>query len=177
MINIILKLHIVFVLLMLALISDLKTYKVKNLITYGFMLLGLGVNFAQEGFSGLYFSFQGLVLPVLCLIILYAAKVVGAGDIKLLCAIGAVMGARFALYATLFSFIFGGIIAFGVILCRHNGAARFKYLIEYVRSCFLTMKLLQYTDFKGKNEEGRFHFSIAILSGTAAVIVLGRFGQ
>ncbi|MDD4503922.1 MAG: A24 family peptidase [Clostridiaceae bacterium] len=167
---------IISVLLLLALVSDLRTYKVKNSITYSFMIVGLTANLVREGLEGLMFSLQGIILPAACLMILYVMRVVGAGDIKLLSAVGAVMGAGFVLYATVCSFICGGFIASGIILARHNGAGRFKYLIQYVKSCFLTLQLLQYTDFKDIRESGRFHFSIAIASGTVAVIIVRGFG-
>jgi prepilin peptidase CpaA len=163
------------VLLLLALASDLRTYKIKNSITYSFMLVGLTVNLAMGGFEGLIFSLKGIILPALCLIILYAVRVIGAGDIKLLSAVGAVMGAAFVSYATISSFICGGIIASGLILARQNGVKRFKYFLLYIRSCFLTMELLKYTGFEDIQEVGEFHFSIAIASGTVAVMVFRGF--
>lgn len=165
---------IISVLLLLALISDLKTYKIKNSITYGFMLVGLTLNLAKAGSQGLFFSLQGIMLPAVCLMVLYAMRAVGAGDIKLLSAIGAVMGAGFALHAAACSFIFGGIIAFGIVLFRHNGMGRLKYLLTYIKSCVLSMELLQYTDFEDKQDAGKFHFSIAIASGTTTALIAHR---
>lgn len=166
------KLIVVTALLMLALVSDLRTYKIKNLITYSCMLLGLTTNLAREGFQGLVFSLQGIIIPAACLIILYMIRAIGAGDIKLLCAVGAVMGSGFALYATAYSFICGGFIASGIILIRRNGIARFKYLFTYIKSCLLSMEPLQYTNFKDKQDAGKFHFSIAVALGTAAAIII-----
>jgi len=166
------KLIIIAALLLLALISDLKTYRIKNSITYGFMFVGLTANLAIEGFEGLVFSLQGIMLPAACLIVLYMMRVVGAGDVKLLSAVGAVMGAGFALYATAYSFICGGFIASAVILLSRNGKERFRYLITYIKSCLLSMELLKYADFQDKQKTGKFHFSIAVVSGTAAVIIV-----
>jgi prepilin peptidase CpaA len=139
------------------------------------MLVGLTANLAMEGFEGLMFSLMGIVLPAACLIVLYVTRIIGAGDIKLLSAVGAVMGAAFALNVTISSFICGGFIASGLILTTHNGVARFKYLLQYMKSCYLTMKLLQYADFEDRKEAGRFHFSIAIASGVVAVILFKGF--
>lgn len=166
---------IVSVLLLLALASDLKTYKIKNSITYSFMLAGLTVNFVGGGAGGLVFSLQGMILPAAVLFVLYVMKVLGAGDIKLLSAVGAVMGAGFVMHATACSFICGGIIALGLILARQNGAERFKYVLLYVKSCFLTMNLLQYEDLEDRQRSGKFHFSIAIASGTAAAFIVHGF--
>jgi prepilin peptidase CpaA len=135
------------------------------------MLAGLLVNLAMGGFEGLIFSLKGIILPAVCLMTLYSVKMIGAGDIKLLSAVGAVMGAAFVSYATICSFISGGFIASGLILARRNGLERFKYLLLYIKSCILTMEPLQYTGFEDMQGAGKFHFSIAIASGTAAVTV------
>ncbi len=176
MIAIELKLVIISALLLLALVSDLRTYRIKNSITYSFMLVGLTANLAMEGPKGVMFSLQGIIMPVAGLIVLYMMRVIGAGDIKLLSAVGAVMGAGFALYAIVYSFICGGVIASLLILIRRNGIERFKYLFSYIKSCVISMELLQYTDLKDKQDRSKFHFSIAVASGTAAAVILGRFG-
>lgn len=163
-------------LLLLAVISDITTYKIKNTITYSFLIIGLTLNFVMEGIKGIRLSFQGIMLPVACLILLYMMEIIGAGDIKLLSAIGAVMGANFASYAMVYSFICGGIMAVLLILIRRNGTVRLKYLYLYIKSCFISMKLLQYADFKDKQDGSRFHFSIAVASGTAAVVIIDGFG-
>lgn len=163
-------------LLLLALVSDLTTYRIKNSITYSFMLVGLIANVTMEGFKGIMFSLAGIILPAACLMILYIARILGAGDIKLLSAVGAVMGAGFALYASAYAFICGGFIAAVLILIRRNGVERFRYLIEYIKSCLLYGSLLEYADFKERKESGKFHFSIAIASGTAAVIIFRGLG-
>ena len=172
-----LKLVVISVLLLLALASDLINYKIKNSITYSFMLAGLIANFVMEGSKGMIFSLQGIMLPAAALIILYIMRLIGAGDIKLLSAVGAVMGAGFVFYAMLYSFICGGVIASLVILIRRNGIERFKYLFSYIKSCIISMELLQYTDFKDMQSAGKFHFSIAIASGTVAAFIIGGFGQ
>lgn len=166
----------VLLLLLLALISDIKTCKIKNFITYGFMIAGLAINYKEKGIEGFVLSLQGIILPVVCLLILYIIKVIGAGDIKLFSAVGAVAGGGFVLYAIVFSFICGGFIASGIILARKNGLKRFKNLLLYVKSCLISMRLLQYEDPETAEETGRFRFSIAIASGTAAVLMVFGLG-
>lgn len=176
MIAIELKLAIISVLLLLAVVSDLRTYRIKNSITYSFMLVGLAANVAMRGPKGMIFSLQGIILPVAGLTLLYILRVIGAGDIKLLSAVGAVMGADFTLSAIAYSFICGGVIASLLILVRRNGIERFKYLVSYMKSCIISMELLQYTDFKDKQNKSKFHFSIAVASGTVAAVIINGFG-
>lgn len=159
-------------LLMLALASDLKTYKIKNYITYGFMLAGIAANSAVDGLDGLVLSLRGILLPAACLLVLYMMRVIGAGDIKLFSALGSVMGSGFALYSAVYAFIFGGFAAVMLIAVRRNARERFTHLLAYLRSCFLTGSLLEYCDFADESETGRFHFSIAVAAGTAAAFIL-----
>lgn len=177
MIEIELKLFITTILLLSAMMSDLTTYKIKNTITYSFMIVGLISNYIMEGWEGIAFSLQGILLPVICLVALYVIRIIGAGDIKLLSAVGAVMGAGFASNVMVYSFICGGIIATLLILIRRNGIERIKYLLLYVRSCFISMKLIQYADLTDEQDGSKFHFSIAVVSGTAAAVIIGGFGQ
>lgn len=167
-----LKIAIVSAALLLALISDIRTYKIKNSITYSFMAMGLTINIISGGINGMLLSLHGMILPVLCLIILYMAKMIGAGDIKLFSALGSVMGAAFTLYAVVCSFICGGVIASLLILIRRNGKDRFRHLYVYIKSCLISMKPLQYADFSDKKDGSKFHFSIAAAFGTAVALFL-----
>ncbi|MGE5678937.1 MAG: prepilin peptidase [Pseudomonadota bacterium] len=170
------KIIAVAILLLLALISDFATYKIKNTITYGFMLVGFVSNSITKGLEGIIFSLQGILLPVLCLIVLYMLGTMGAGDIKLFSSIGAIMGAGFVLGSIVFSFLFGGVIAATLMLIRRNGAERLKYLGTYIKSCIMSMTVTRYADFGIPRDGSRFHFSVAVASGTVAAIMVGRLG-
>lgn len=172
MIKIGFKLSIMSTVLLLAVVSDLRTYKIKNSITYSFMAAGLTANILMEGLKGMVFSLQGILIPVACLIVLYMMRFIGAGDIKLFSAVGAVMGADFALYAVAYSFICGGAIASLLIMTRKNGAVRLRYLLSYMKCCLISMKPFQYTDFEDKQDGSKFHFSIAVATGTIAAVLL-----
>jgi len=153
------------ILMSLALISDIKTYKIKNKIVYPFTLIGLMTNLYSNGLEGLLFSLKGMIIPVLLLIIFFALRMLGAGDIKLFSAIGAIMGLGFVLQAIIYSFLTGGVIALLIIIARKNGMKRFKYFFQYLKSCFLTVSILPYTDFNDKNDGGKFRFTFAIIGG------------
>lgn len=176
MIQIGFKIFIIAILLLLALISDLATYKIKNTITYGFMLVGLIINSMAKGYEGMIFSFQGILLPVACLAALYMLGVMGAGDIKLFSSIGAIMGAGFVSGSMIFSFLCGGVIAVALMLIRRNGAERLQYLGTYIKNCVLSMNVAGYADLKTPRDGSRFHFSTAVASGTVVAIMTGLFG-
>lgn len=166
MIPIEVKLFGLGILLLLALVSDIMTFKIKNIIVFPFMIIGPAANLIMNGIDGLLFSVIGLLVPMLLLFILFALKMLGAGDIKLFGAIGAIMGVNFVLYAIACSFLAGGLIALLILLVRKNGRKRLTYFIGYLKSCILTFSLLPYTDFLDKNDGARFRFSYAVMCGT-----------
>lgn len=171
------KLVEIAALVMLALINDIKSCKIKNSITFPFIFIGLATNFFLDGLKGVTQSLLAAVFPVAALIILYALRMLGAGDIKLFSAIGAVMGLDFVLYTMAYSFISGGIIALALIAVRKNGRQRLLHLLSYIRSCFLTFSLQPYENFEDKTRGGTFRFSYAVGCGTlvcfAALYIIG----
>lgn len=161
----------IFILLVLALISDIKTHRIKNSITYIFSLMGLITNTLLFGVQGLLLSFTGWLIPFLLLIALYAAGMLGAGDIKLFSAIGCIAGPIFAVLVILFSFILGGIIAAVILLIRKNTKDRFKGMWSYIKACFLTQSLMGYKNDDQDDRHGRFPFTIAIVPGVLTQLV------
>lgn len=133
-------------LVLLALINDIKSHKIKNLIVFPFMIAGLITNYFESGLNGLIDSLIGTFVPLAALMILYVLRMLGAGDIKLLGAIGAVMGLEFVVFAAFYSFLAGGAIAVLLMIYRKNGLQRFKHLWNYIKTCFLTFSLHPYDD-------------------------------
>lgn len=158
-------------LLTAALISDIKTYKIRNFIILIFTIPGVFINVLEKGVNGLFFAAAGWIVPVLLLFLLYALNMLGAGDIKLFGTIGAMMGSEFAVHCVAYSFIFGGITGFILILVRRNAAARCKVFITYLKSCFLTLKLMDYSEFTVKSTGHRFPLAYCIMLGTLAQLV------
>ncbi len=151
--------------MLLALICDYKTYRIKNTVVVPFIMAGILTNAILSGPGGLKSSAAGILLPVLLLIVFFALRMLGAGDIKLFSAIGSIMGAKFVIYAMAYSFISGGVIAVLIIVFRRNGKERLKYLLAYIKSCFLSFSLLPYTDFENKEDGAKFRFSYAAACG------------
>lgn len=150
----------------MSLISDIKTYKIKNGITFPFIFIGFLTNFVIDGWKGLFFSVQGCIIPVIFLLIFFMLKMLGAGDIKLFCAIGSIAGPKFVLYTMIYSFISGGIIALVLMVLRKNLLQRFFYFFRYLKICVLTLSLFPYTNFKDKSDGAKFRFAYGITIGT-----------
>lgn len=106
---------VLMALLVVAAVIDWKSSRIPNWLTVGGMVLGLLIN-ASKGTSlmaGLGHSAGGLALGLLLPMPLYAMRILGAGDVKLMAVVGAFLGALLTLSAMLFSFMAGGVLAVG----------------------------------------------------------------
>jgi prepilin peptidase CpaA len=148
---------------------DVKYYKIKNGIILPMLIIGLGISVVEHSLLD---AVYGMFIP-LVLFPLYALKMLGAGDIKAFCAIGAVVGFKLSIQTMLFSFLSGGVLAMIFMLLNKNMATRFKYVFNYLKLCLYTRKILKY-DFGGK-EKSYFRFSYAISAGFIATIFNGYF--
>ncbi len=166
------RIIIIAIVLAAAVAGDILRYRISNAIVAAGLAAGFLINFVFEGPGGLIKSLLGAILPVLLLFVLFALRMLGAGDIKLFCVVGAVMGAEFTTYAAAFSFLAGGIIAAAIMLARGNVRKRFAYVAIYLKTVFLTQSFVPYTDFDNKSDGAKFHFSPAIAAGCCIQAVL-----
>jgi len=153
------------ILLALAVLYDLRTYIIPNRLIATALVAGLAVSLVLGGIKGLLESFAAAVIPAAVLLALFALRMLGAGDIKLLCSIGAIMGIKFVLYTMAYSFIAGGVLAVALMIFRGNVRFRFRNIGKYLMGCLYTGRLMPYSDFSNKNDGGKFHFSLAIAAG------------
>lgn len=159
-------------LLILAIINDTLNSKIKNKLLLFFVIAGFSTGLATGGLEGLAGSVAGAAIPLVLLFILYALKMLGAGDIKLMCTIGAIGGTGLVLPSMAYSFLAGGIIAAIILIIRKNAGERASYFFNYVKACFLCRSIIPYTDFADKSDGAKFRFSYAIACGTAAAVLL-----
>lgn len=146
-------------------ITDIKGFKIKNKIVLPTIIIGLICGIVQGSFLD---SLYGMLIP-LVLFPLYALKMLGAGDVKALCAIGTVLGFKLSVMTMLLTFISGGIIALGFMLFNKNFVERFQNLFNYLKMTFFMRKIYKYN--YGGSEKSYFRFSFAITAGTILAIV------
>jgi prepilin peptidase CpaA len=102
----------------IAAIADIRTRKIPNWLTIPTMGLGLVLNGASSGMSGLLLSLEGLGLGFCLLFVVYLLGGMGAGDVKLLSAVGAIVGPRLVFYAFIWTALVGGLMAMALIVSR-----------------------------------------------------------
>lgn len=87
-------------------IMDLRTARIDNGLILFSMAVGAVCCIMEKGIAGMFFYAAGSSIPLI-LIILFGFGMLGAGDIKLFCALGGVMGTAGILKCILVSFILG----------------------------------------------------------------------
>jgi prepilin peptidase CpaA len=168
-------------LLLVAAAVDLRTYKIPNWLTGAGLLLGLVCStvLATPPYSGLLGGLGGIVTAMLVLLPLYAIRVLGAGDVKLMCAIGAFLGALGTLQAILFTFIAGGIVAVVFALSRgelQRMVANVKNTVQFM--VFAVMGGVQPTAaIEPGASIGKLPYGVSIAAGTAAYLLAAQWGH
>ena len=104
------------VIAVVAALWDLRTRRIPNLLTFGAALAALLVNAYLSGLTGLGWSIAGWLVGVAFFFPFFALGGMGAGDVKLLAALGAWLGPALAVWVALFSLIAGGVL--GLSLSR-----------------------------------------------------------
>lgn len=108
------------VMLLLAVRSDLDAHRIPNpLVAWG-ALAALVASVAPGGI-GLASALAGFFLGLLALLPLYALRALGAGDVKLMAAVGAFTGPQALPLTLLATFIAGGLMT--VLVTLHRGTA------------------------------------------------------
>ena len=98
----------------IACITDLRTRRIPNVLTFGAALAGLLYQFAIGGIDALGQGLLGWLLGAVIFFLPFALGGLGGGDVKLLAALGAWLGPVDALWLVLYSGIAGGIMALAV---------------------------------------------------------------
>lgn len=107
--------------LAIACVTDLRAQRIPNWLTYPSMCAALVLHGVLGGADGLVFSISGLGAGLGLMLLPFLMGVMGAGDVKLLAAAGAFMGARSVLSAFMLTSLFGGVYAL-IVLAFHRRA-------------------------------------------------------
>ncbi len=170
---------VLIALLLVAAVIDYRSLRIPNWLTLSGMVLGLAFStaLAASPVSGLLGGLGGVAVGMLVLLPLYAIRVMGAGDVKLMGAAGAFLGVSGTLNALLFIAIAGGIAAVAVSLHRRSfrrmtsnlGEAAVQMLV------FATVGGQRPGDALAAHSVGKLPYGICICAGTIAYVIARQF--
>lgn len=160
---------LLWVVLSLALYTDLKSGKIYNKLTFPAFLLGVVFNGMTDGWKGSLLALQGGLVGIAILFPFFALGWLKAGDVKLMAVLGAFKGTSFVLHDVLFSLVSGGVIA-AVLLVRKKLIKRFG--VKFVNMLFLFFATRK-PQFEG-DKSLVFPYSMSIFLGTAITYLFFR---
>ena len=97
-----------------ACITDVRTRRIPNVLTVGAAIAALGVGATTGGFTGATTAVSGWLVGAAVFFIPFALRGLGAGDVKLMAALGAWLGPADALWLAVHTALAGGIVALAV---------------------------------------------------------------
>lgn len=137
MIKITIKNILLFILLLTVSYKDFTERRIPNKITFPTIFLGWGLGLVAGGFPGFIQSLLGTLMGGAIFFIPFVLGGMGAGDVKLLAAIGALKGWKFALLSAFYSAFAGLIMSIFVLIAKGNFAIMIYNLIHKTVSIIL----------------------------------------
>jgi prepilin peptidase CpaA len=167
--------YIVIVALVIGLaacVTDVRTRRIPNLLTFGAAALGLVAHSAFSGFDGFLTGAAGWLAGAGLFLPFFLLGGMGAGDVKLLAALGAWLGPRDAFWLAVYASLAGGAMAIAVALAH-----------GYLRTAFGNVyRLLAYWCLVGprplptmtleRTEGPRLAYALPIFAGTVTTLWL-----
>lgn len=171
---------VLFVLLVIAAISDYRLYKIPNWLTMGGALIAL--SFSVFAASALHpdvvSALGGCALGLVVMLPAYALRVMGAGDVKLMAMTGAFLGVHEILPAVIATFVVGGAAAVAVALYRKALRRMFANLksIIHLTAVSAASGTVSGMQVEGMPSIGRMPYGISISIGTIGYVIGRQLG-
>jgi prepilin peptidase CpaA len=169
-----------------AVVTDVRSRRIPNQLVLAGMLAGLvlqatvtpgaGLFSVPFGALGLLKGLAGLALGLVLLLPMYALGAMGAGDVKLMAAIGTFLGPLDTLGAGLSSVLAGGVLALLVALFQGS----LREVAENVKVMVLGSVLRGLSGASARVDApvsvtGQLPYAVAIAAGTVAYLLLTRY--
>lgn len=160
--------------LIFASVTDLRSHRISNKLTYSTMIFGIVFYTLTSGMAGFLQSLGGLFLGLALLIVFYLLGGMGAGDVKLMAAVGALLGPQGVFEAFLGTALAGGIYALLVLAAKGYLRDTLKRFGLMIKTFFLTKKFI-YIPSERQEKAPLLCYGVAISLGTMASVFFRMF--
>jgi prepilin peptidase CpaA len=157
-------------------LTDIRESRIPNLLTLPCALIGITLHTLFAGMEGFLFSIIGCAAGIGLLLLPYLMSGMGAGDVKLMGAVGAFLGAKATLEAFILIALAGGVYSLAIILIRRDA---FKGFFSEKLMVLHSMVLLGESapiQFENSSQKPRLRYGVAIAFGTITYLMLQSFG-
>lgn len=155
---------------------DLKKGKIPNWSVLIILIAALAYHTAFNGWNGTWFAVKGLLTGMAILLPFYLLGGTAAGDVKLMGAVGAVLGASGIVNAFVYIALIGGVYSLLLLIVYKERGSIFKNMWASVVNLALTKKASP----SGKSSLSKgapgVRYGVAIALGTIAYMALDWYG-
>lgn len=148
---------------MTAVLFDLQRGRIPNSVIVTGVLLGGAYHLFTGGILGTMIFLGGVFLPVVMFGAFYYFRMIGAGDVKLLCVVGGFLGPSACFSCIVAAVLSGGVISMVLMAHRHNFNQRLVCFSDYVSRCSKDGRWNSYLE--GMQEDAKLCFSVPVLLG------------
>jgi prepilin peptidase CpaA len=164
-----------------AAVYDVMYRRIPNWLNVIGALAGIVLNtFLFQGIAGAFFALKGLGLAFAIYFVLYALHAMGAGDVKLMAAVGAIVGWENWIGIFIFTAIIGGVMAV-ILSLAHRRFKRTLFNLSFIisemksgRPAYLRNEEL---DVKSKKSLGLPHGAVIAVATIFFLEVSAHFAQ
>ncbi|WP_228290811.1 A24 family peptidase [Shewanella cyperi] len=110
---------------------DLYRQRIPNLLCLAAIFCGFAVNGYFAQLNGVLLASLGFALAFALLFPVFALRVLGAGDVKLMMGIGALMGPQLLLWSLVYGVVAGAVTSLLLIYCKVGGRGLLQTLKRY----------------------------------------------
>ncbi|MEQ8175159.1 MAG: prepilin peptidase [Syntrophomonadaceae bacterium] len=163
-------LYLLLGLLVAASIYDFKYRRIPNWLTGMGMLTALLLHLFYGGWGEVLFSLKGLAVGIALLLVPFALRGIGAGDVKLLGVVGAFQGVNFVFSTFLWMALWGGLMA--LIFAYRNGKLGQVVLNLFPGAVKYALPLMARIDTE-RSEQVVYPYALAIALGVVCTFLKG----
>lgn len=161
-------------LVLIAAVTDLRSRRIPNWLTLSGLGAGLLLNSIVAGPAGLWNSLGGLALGFASYLSLYGLRAMGAGDVKLMAAVGAILGPASWLVVFIASAAAAGVLAIGMIVWKRRVQETLQnaiFILQELTRLRAPHVRHQHLDIRDPRAMNMPH-AVAIAVGTAGCLML-----
>jgi prepilin peptidase CpaA len=156
----------------IACFTDVRSRRIPNALTFAAAAAGVVFHTVASGWEGLQLSVSGWLIGIVLFLPFFLLKGMGAGDVKLLAALGAWLGPMQTVWLALFTSISGGVLALIVATASGHLMQVFRNLGQMFLFWYIAGPRPVPEQTLDQSKSPRLAYAIPILVGT--VITLWR---
>jgi prepilin peptidase CpaA len=160
--------------LIIAVVNDLRFQEIPNILVFPAMFVAIAYYSWFRGLEGFLFSIEGIGLGMAVLIAFHLFGGMGAGDVKLMGAVGGFLGPRGVFIAFLLTALIGGIYSLAMLAFHGYLGGTLKRYSAMLTTFIVTEKIV-YVSASNKESKLRLCYGVPIALGTFITFLLKSF--